>query len=118
MTRKSNISDYKTVIFTWGGGEGGNRFYRTGKYFVSEQWRMVGDDKVSVVIPRTKKTKKLLRLLSTIDFSSELNPDKWLLAGRIIDTPAKLRKSGCEANKVLLVDIEKTTEALQKGSAS
>ena len=118
MTRTKDLSDHRTAIFTWGSGEGGDRFYGVGKYFISEQWRTVGDDKISVVIPRTKRTKKLLRLLNTIDFSSELNPDKWLLAGRIIDTPVKLRKSGCKANKVFIVDIETTTEALQEGSAS
>jgi hypothetical protein len=110
-----DISQYNQIVFTWGKGKGGTRFYGVGKYFVSEQWRMVGSDKVSVVIPRTKKGKKLLRLLNTIDFSSELNPDRWLLTGRIIDTPERLLKSGCSANKVLLVDIDTTTGALKGG---
>ncbi len=110
-----NMSEYNQVMFTWGSGESGNRFYGIGKYFASEQWRMVGNDKVSVIIPRNKKGKALLRLLNTIDFSDELNPDKWLLTGRIIDTPERLRQSGCSANKVLLVNLDTTMEALKEG---
>lgn len=73
---------------------------------------MVGSNKVSVVIPRTKKAKALIRRLRQTDYSDELG-DKWILVGRIIDTPEKLRKAGCSANKVLMVDIDMTTEALE-----
>lgn len=111
-----DISQYNQIVFTWGSGKGGNRFYGVGKYFLSEQWRMVGSDKVSVVIPRTKRGKSFLKLLRAIDFSSELNPDRWLLAGSIIETPERVRKSGCSANKVLLVDIDTTMEALKEGN--
>lgn len=110
-----NLSDFNQVIFTWGSKGSGSRFYGIGKHLVSEQWRMIGNDKVSVIIPRTQKAKKLLQLLSTIDFSSELSDDRWVLVGRLIDTPERIRKSGCSANKVLLVDIDKTTEAFMEG---
>jgi len=109
------LADFHQVILTWGSKGNGSRFYGIGKHFASEQWRMIGDDTVSVIIPRTEKGKALLRLLNTIDFSSELNPDRWIFVGRIIDTPERLRKAGCSANKVLLVDVEKTTEALMEG---